>query len=53
MAGVIQQTLIYQSDNHFISEYRHENPTLGEGFYDSKYSQHFFGGHVVDEAGFI
>ena len=53
MAAVIQQTLIYQSDNHFISEYRHENPTLGTGFYTSKYSQHFFGEHVVDDAGFI
>ena len=51
--GLIQQTIVYHSDNNFISEYRHANPTLGTGFYDSKYSQHFFGVHVVDDAGFI
>lgn len=51
--GLIQQTIIYHSDNNFISEYRHANPTLGTGFYDTKYSQHFFGKHVVDDAGFI
>ena len=51
--GLIQQTIIYYSDNSFISEYRHANPTLGSGFYDTKYSQHFFGKHCVDDAGFI
>ena len=51
--GLIQQTIIYYSDNSFISEYRHANPTLGSGFYTSKYSQHFFGKHCVDDAGFI
>ena len=51
--SIIQQHIISQSDNHFISEYRHENPTLGTGNYSSKYSQHFFGQHVVDDAGFI
>ena len=51
--GLIQQTIVYHSDNNFISEYRHANPTLGTGFYDTKYSQHFFGKHVVDDAGFI
>ena len=51
--SIIQQHIISQSDNHFISEYRHENPTLGTGNYSSKWSQHFFGQHVVDDAGFI
>ena len=51
--GLIQQTIVYHSDNNFISEYRHANPTLGSGFYDTKYSQHFFGKHCVDDAGFI
>ena len=51
--GIIQQTIVYHSDNNFISEYRHTNPTLGSGNYTSYYSQHFFGKHVVDDAGFI
>ena len=51
--GLIQQTIMYHSDNNFISEYRHANPTLGSGNYSSRYSQHFFGKHTVDDAGFI